>query len=48
MATQQDVRRIALSLPETVEAEDGFAFSVLNRSKHKGFAWVWMERIMKR
>jgi hypothetical protein len=45
MADQADVRRIALSLPETVEAVDGFAFSVLNKGKHKGIAWVWQERI---
>jgi hypothetical protein len=45
MATQQDVRRIALSLPETVQEESGFAFAVLNRGKRKGFAWVWMERL---
>jgi hypothetical protein len=45
MATQADVRRIALSLPETEEGKDRFAFSVLNKGKSKGFAWVWMERI---
>ena len=45
MATQADVRRIALSLPDTVEGEDRFAFSVRNRDKLKGFAWVWMERV---
>lgn len=45
MATQADVRRIALALPETEEAEDRFAFSVRNKSKLKGFVWVWMERI---
>jgi hypothetical protein len=45
MASQQDVRRIALSLPETVQEESGFAFAVLNRGKRKGFAWVWQERI---
>jgi hypothetical protein len=45
MADQSDVRRIALSLPEVVEAEDRFAFSVMNRGKAKGFAWVWQERI---
>ena len=44
MADQDDVRRIALSLPGTVEGEDRFAFSVLNGGKNKGFAWVWMER----
>jgi hypothetical protein len=45
MATQADVRRIALSLPETEEALDHFAFSVRNKGKLKGFVWVWMERI---
>jgi hypothetical protein len=45
MADQADVRRIALSLPETVEADNDFAFSVLNKGKYKGFAWVWKERI---
>jgi hypothetical protein len=44
-ADQADVRRIALPLPETVEGEDRFAFSVLNGGKQKGFAWVWLERI---
>jgi hypothetical protein len=45
MASQEDVRRIALSLPETAEGDTGFGFSVLNRGKHKGFAWVWQERV---
>ncbi len=45
MADQDDVRRIALSLPQTEEADDHFAFSVRNKSKLKGFAWVWMERV---
>ena len=45
MATQADVRRIALSLPETVEGDERFAFSIPNKGKLKGFAWVWMERI---
>ena len=45
MATRADVRRIAMSLPETEEGDDRFAFSVRNRDKLKGFAWVWMERI---
>lgn len=44
MADQNDVRRIALSLPETVESADRFAFSVRNGNKLKGFAWVWLER----
>ena len=45
MATQADVRRIALSLPETEEAPGHFAFSVRNKGKPKGFVWVWMERL---
>src|ERR1051325_2201785 len=45
MASQADVRRIALSLPETEEAPDRFAFSVRNKGKRKGFVWVWMERV---
>jgi len=45
MANQADVRRIALSLPETEEAPNHFAFSVRHKSKLKGFVWVWMERV---
>jgi hypothetical protein len=45
MATQADVRRIALSLPETEEATDRLAFSVRSKGKLKGFAWVWLERV---
>ena len=45
MATQADVRRIALALPGTVEAKDRFAFEVLNKGKLKGYAWVWKERV---
>lgn len=45
VATQADVRRIALSLPDTEEAEGRFAFSVRAKGKLKGFAWVWMERV---
>jgi hypothetical protein len=48
MADQADVRRVALSLPEVVEGEDHFAFSVPNRGKHKGIAWVWLERVQPR
>ena len=44
MADQDDVRRIALSLPDTSEDEDRFAFSVRHGAKRKGFAWVWLER----
>jgi hypothetical protein len=45
VADQSDVRRVALSLPGTSEAEDRFAFSVENKGKQKGFAWVWAERV---
>jgi len=45
MATRSDVRRIALSFPETREQDGHFAFEVLNGKKHKGFAWVWMQRV---
>jgi hypothetical protein len=45
MATQADVRRIALALPDTEEDSDHFAFSVLNKGKRKGFVWIWMERV---
>jgi len=44
MATQADVRRIALTLPGTTEGTDRFAFSVENKGKQKGFVWVWLER----
>jgi hypothetical protein len=40
MATQEGVRRIAMSLAEVEEASERFAFSV----RGKGFAWVWLER----
>ena len=46
MATQADVRRIAMSLPAVEEASDRFAFSVPNKGKLKGFVWVWMERVV--
>jgi hypothetical protein len=45
VATQDDVRRAALALPETVEGDARFAFSVMNKGKAKGFVWVWQERI---
>ena len=44
MANQDDVRRIALALPETVEEDGRFAFGVLNKGKSKGIAWVWLDR----
>lgn len=45
MATQSDVRRIALSLAGAEESSDRFAFSVMNKGKAKGFVWAWNERI---
>jgi len=45
MADQEDVRRIALALPDTSEGEDHFAFSVRNKGKEKGFVWAWNERV---
>jgi hypothetical protein len=45
MANQDDVRRLALALPEAVEEDGRFAFAVPNRGKLKGFAWVWQERV---
>jgi hypothetical protein len=45
MATQADVRRIALGFPGTVQEEGRFAFAIPVKGKLKGFAWVWLERI---
>jgi hypothetical protein len=45
VADQADVRRIALSLPDTSEEDGRFAFSVQNRGKRKGFVWAWLERV---
>jgi len=45
MADLNDVQRIVLSLPETTMDDDRIAFSVNNKDKRKGIAWVWMERI---
>lgn len=41
MADEDDVRRIALSLPEVTEDEDMLGFAV----RGKGFAWSWKERV---
>lgn len=40
MATQEDVRRIALGLPETTEDPNGFRLFV----KGKQFVWVWLKQ----
>jgi hypothetical protein len=45
MADQSDVRRIALALPQTSEAEDHFGFYVENKGKRKQFVWAWAERV---
>jgi hypothetical protein len=45
MADQDDVRRIALALPDTSEGADHFGFSVRHGSKEKGFVWTWHERV---
>lgn len=48
MATQGDVRGIALGLPGAVELEERFAFAVPNKGKLQTFAWIWMERVEPR
>ncbi|MDT4958964.1 MAG: hypothetical protein QOD31_2763 [Pseudonocardiales bacterium] len=42
MATEDDVRRIALALPEVTEDQDTLGFAV----RGKGFAWSWKERVV--
>jgi len=41
MATEDDVRRIALTMPQTEEDPDDFRFKVAG----KAFVWAWRERI---
>ncbi len=44
--SQDDVRRIALSLPGAEEgAPPRFSILVENKGKSRGFVWDWMERI---
>ena len=45
MSTQDDVRRLALSLPEVVEATGQFGFCVPDGDKLRLFAWAWPERV---
>ena len=42
MVDQEEVRRVALTLPEAVENPDHSGFRVRN----KQFAWVWHERVV--
>jgi hypothetical protein len=44
MASQADVRRIAMAQPGAHEGKDRFAFSVESKGKEKDFVWVWLER----
>jgi hypothetical protein len=45
VATQTDVRRIALSCSGAEQVNERFAFGVRNKGKLKEFVWVWMERV---
>lgn len=45
MATQKDVRRIALALPGVVESTGQFAFRVENKGALKLVVWAWRERV---
>ena len=44
MATREDLRRIALSLPETTTENDGFSYAVAG----KAIVWTWLERVHPR
>jgi hypothetical protein len=46
MADQETVRRLSLALPQVVENDDRFAFSVLVNGTLKGICWVWNERVV--
>src|ERR1700738_5322010 len=45
MATQSDLRHVALSLPGAEPVPGRFAFGVQCKGKLKAFVWVWMERV---
>jgi hypothetical protein len=45
MATQRDVRRIAMKLAGTIASDTDVAFAVMVNGKAKGYAWSWKERI---
>ena len=41
VATREDLRRIALSLPGTTTENDGFSYGVAG----KAIVWTWLERV---
>ena len=45
MASQADVRRIALALPGVREEAGHFRFSVQGGTEWRAICWVWLERI---
>lgn len=47
MITHNDIRKIALALPETSESEGSrqFSIAVNHKGKPKGMVWAWMERV---
>ena len=47
MASQKDVRAIAMSLDGVVESQDRFAFAVTTGkgAKPRQFVWAWNERV---
>jgi hypothetical protein len=45
MADLEDVRRLALALPEVITDDEQLTFSVTVKGKSKGFAWPWNERV---
>jgi hypothetical protein len=45
MATQDDVTKIALSLPGTAAGEMQWGFSIDDGKKTRGWIWLWKERI---
>jgi len=45
MATQEDVRRIALGLRGVMESDEGFGFLIESKGKLKSLLHLWRERI---
>jgi hypothetical protein len=46
VATLEELRKVALSLPGATEGDEPYAFGVDVRGKVKGFAWTWKERVV--